>query len=125
MRPKAYCRALIINPRGKNECSYDDEHVLRNGGLAHRAVLIAPPLQEFEIHLSKGVNMTRVWFGLTWCALTLGNAMAMENVAPEFQGTWVPAKTACSSPLKLTVEPQTVTFVNGTQRQVFNKLDQC
>jgi hypothetical protein len=35
------------------------------------------------------------------------------------------AKASCNSPLKVVIEANTVTFVNGAQRAVYPKLEQC
>jgi len=65
----------------------------------------------------------------TWAtvALACGTAMAMtgDHVAVAFRGDWVPAKAACPSPLKLVIDANVVTFVNGGQRAEFRKLEQC
>ena len=65
----------------------------------------------------------------TWTAVALacGAAVAMtgDHVAVPFRGDWVPAKAACTSPLKLVIDANVVTFVNGTQRAEFRKLEQC
>jgi hypothetical protein len=52
-------------------------------------------------------------------------AMTGGSVAAEFRGEWVPAKAVCTSPLKLIIEPTTVTFVKGSDRTEYRKLDQC
>src|SRR5215216_7194807 len=51
--------------------------------------------------------------------------MTGGSVAAEFRGEWVPAKADCTSPLKLIIEPTTVTFVKGSDRAEYRKLDQC
>jgi hypothetical protein len=51
--------------------------------------------------------------------------MTGGSVAAEFRGEWVPAKAACTSQLKLIIEPTTVIFVNGSDRAEYRKLDQC
>jgi hypothetical protein len=60
-------------------------------------------------------------------ALACGTAIAMtgDHVAVPFHGEWVPAKAACTSPLKLVIDANVVTFVNGPQRAEFKKLEQC
>ena len=60
-------------------------------------------------------------------ALACGTVLAMtgDSVAEPFRGSWVPARASCDSPLKLVLDPQVVTFVNGAQRAEFRKLDQC
>ena len=51
--------------------------------------------------------------------------MTGGSVAAEFRGEWVPAKAACTSPLKLIIEPNTVIFVKGSDRAEYRKLEQC
>jgi hypothetical protein len=60
-------------------------------------------------------------------ALACGTVLAMtgDSVATPFRGTWVPAKASCESPLRLVIDANVVTFVNGAQRAEFRKLDQC
>ena len=60
-------------------------------------------------------------------ALACGAALAMtgDSVAPPFRGTWVPAKASCESTLRLVIDANVVTFVNGAQRAEFRKLEQC
>jgi hypothetical protein len=59
--------------------------------------------------------------------LASGSAHAMtgESVDARFRGDWVPARAACTSPLKLVIEANAVTFVNGAQRAEYRKLEQC
>ena len=59
--------------------------------------------------------------------LAYGTTLAMtgDSVAEPFRGSWVPAKASCDSPLKLVLDAQVVTFVNGAQRAEFRKLEQC
>jgi hypothetical protein len=58
-------------------------------------------------------------------AVPLGQTMTGGSVVVAFRGQWVPAKADCASPLKLIIEPTKVTFVNGSDRAEFNKLEQC
>ena len=51
--------------------------------------------------------------------------MTGGSVAAAFRGEWVPARARCTSPLKLVIEPNVVTFVKGSDREVFGRLDQC
>ena len=64
---------------------------------------------------------------LALAALACASAVAMtgDSVAEPFRGSWVPAKAACDSPLRIVIDPQAVTFVNGAQRAEFRKLEQC
>ncbi|MGE3539820.1 MAG: hypothetical protein AB7N91_20605 [Candidatus Tectimicrobiota bacterium] len=52
-------------------------------------------------------------------------AMTGGSVDVKFRGTWVPAAAACTSPLKLVIEANKVTFVHGAQRAEYNRLAQC
>lgn len=56
---------------------------------------------------------------------TTSFAITGGSVDPALRGTWVAAKAACESPLKVTVEANKVTFINGAQQQAYTKLDQC
>jgi hypothetical protein len=58
-------------------------------------------------------------------AIPTSQSMTGGSVAAEFRGEWVPAKAACTSQLKLIIEPTTVIFVNGSDRAEYRKLDQC
>jgi hypothetical protein len=60
-------------------------------------------------------------------ALTFGTSQTMTggSVAAEFRGEWVPAKAACTSSHRLIIEPNVVTFVKGTDRAEYRKLEQC
>jgi hypothetical protein len=59
--------------------------------------------------------------------LAAGTAHTMTggSVDAKFRGTWVPTKAACASPLKLVIEANQVSFVNGAQRADYKKLEQC
>jgi hypothetical protein len=63
----------------------------------------------------------------TLAVVTSNAALAMTggSVGAAFHGQWVPVKASCNSPLKLVIGPNTVTFVNGAQRAVYPKLEQC
>ena len=72
--------------------------------------------------------MSKIVVGVfTAVALASGSAAAMTggNVAPDFRGEWVRGNAACSSPLRLVIEANAVTFVNGSQRAVYRTLEQC
>src|SRR5687767_10092224 len=58
-------------------------------------------------------------------AFPTSQTMTGCGVAAEFRGEWVPAKAACTSQLKLIIEESTVTFVKGSDRAEYRKLDQC
>ena len=64
-------------------------------------------------------------FALAALACSAALAMTGDNVAVPFRGSWVPAKASCDSPLKLVIDANVVTFVNGAQRAEFRKLEQC
>jgi hypothetical protein len=52
-------------------------------------------------------------------------AMTGDHVQAQFRGTWVPGSAACTSPLKVEIEANKVSFVNGAQRAEFVRLEQC
>jgi hypothetical protein len=64
---------------------------------------------------------------LALSALACSAAVAMtgDSVAAPFRGAWVPARATCESPLRLVIDADVVTFVNGAQRADFRKLEQC
>ncbi len=64
-------------------------------------------------------------FALALVTSNASLAMTGGSVAAVFHGQWVPAKASCNSPLKLVIEPNTVTLINGAQRAVYPKLEQC
>ncbi|MDP1899305.1 MAG: hypothetical protein Q8K96_02475 [Rubrivivax sp.] len=69
--------------------------------------------------------ITRAVLALSAFAWTAAQAMTGDNIDAKFRGDWVPAKAACASPLKLVIEANAVTFINGGQRAEFRKLEQC
>ena len=72
--------------------------------------------------------MNRLPFSfLTAAMVVAGTSVAMTggSVDTAFRGQWVPAKATCESPLKVVIDANKVTFVNGTQRAEFPKLEQC
>lgn len=64
-------------------------------------------------------------FALVALAFGTPQTMTGGSVAASFRGEWVPAKAACTSPLRLVIEANVVTFVKGADREEFRKLDQC
>lgn len=58
-------------------------------------------------------------------ACSAAHALTGGSVDAAFRGDWVPAKAACNSPLKLVIDANVVTFVNGAQRAEYRKLEQC
>jgi hypothetical protein len=64
-------------------------------------------------------------FAIAVLAIPSSQGMTGGSVAAEFRGEWVLASAACTSPLKLIIEPTTVTFVKGSDRAEFRKLEQC
>ena len=68
-------------------------------------------------------------FTLPFLASTLvaGVSIAMtgDSVDAAFRGQWVPAKAGCESPLKVVIDANKVTLVNGAQRVEYPKLEQC
>jgi hypothetical protein len=66
-----------------------------------------------------------LYLAVSVLAIPTAQTMTGGSVAAEFRGEWVPAKAACTSQLKLIIEPTTVTFINGSDRAEYRKLDQC
>ena len=64
-------------------------------------------------------------FVLATLVFGLSQTMTGGSVASEFRGEWVPAKARCTSPLRLIIGPNMVTFVKGADREEFPKLEQC
>ena len=60
-------------------------------------------------------------------SLSLGAPQEMTggSVARQFRGEWVPARAACTSPLRLKIDSSVVTFVKGADSAEYRKLDQC
>jgi hypothetical protein len=50
-------------------------------------------------------------------SLTFASAASAAGVPATFQGTWVPARSACDSPLRLTVGADRITLANGGDRE--------
>ena len=69
--------------------------------------------------------ITSTFLAIATLAGTIAYAMTGSSVAAGFHGAWVPASAACTSPLKLVIEANVVTFVNGTQRAEYRQLEQC
>jgi hypothetical protein len=80
----------------------------------------------FKIIRNLTINLiTTSCLAIAVLAIPIEQTMTGGSVAAEFRGEWVPAKAACTSPFKLIIEPTTVTFVRGSDRAVYRKLDQC
>ena len=62
-----------------------------------------------------------------FAAFAFGTPQGMTggSVEVQFRGEWVPAKADCTSPLRLVIGPNLVTFVKGDHREEFSKLEQC
>jgi hypothetical protein len=72
-------------------------------------------------------NLANLGLGLLAAIAIAGPAAAMTggSVEAKFHGSWVPAKAGCSSPLKVVIDANQLSFVNGTQRAEYRKLEQC
>ena len=66
-------------------------------------------------------------FAIAAGLLIAGASLAITggSVDTALRGTWVPVKAACTSTLKVVVEANKVTFVNGAQQAAYTKLEQC
>jgi hypothetical protein len=69
--------------------------------------------------------ITYVWLAVAALTGATAHAMTGGSVAAAFRGEWVPASAACTSPLKLVIGANVVTFVNGRQRAEYRQLEQC
>jgi hypothetical protein len=80
----------------------------------------------FRLFISLTVSLAAI----SLCAavtLTLPTAQTMTGgeVEAKFRGEWVPAKVRCTSPLRVIIGTNVVTFVKDADRAEFRKLDQC
>jgi hypothetical protein len=69
--------------------------------------------------------ITSTLLAVTALAGVTAHAMTGGSVEATFRGTWAPASAACTAPLKLVIEANMVTFVNGAQRAEYRQLEQC
>ena len=80
----------------------------------------------FRLFVTFTVSLAAI---LLCAAVTLrsptSQTMTGGEVETKFRGEWVPAKARCTSPLRLIIGPNVVTFVKGDDRAEFGKLDQC
>jgi len=81
--------------------------------------MTARPLFRFANPWSCGATV------LAALACTAALAMPGDSVQPPFRGMWVQAKATCDAPLKVVIDANAVTFVNGAQRAEYRKLEQC
>jgi hypothetical protein len=83
-----------------------------------------------SIKCSIAGNLAMNWIATTLLALAaltsgVSHAMTGGSVDPAFRGEWVPANATCASPLKLVIAANVVSFVNGSHRAEYPKLEQC
>jgi hypothetical protein len=72
------------------------------------------------------LNLAAISFCLTVAlALRTPQTMTGGEVEAKFRGEWVPAKARCTSPLRLIIGANVVTFAKDADRAEFRKLDQC
>ena len=69
--------------------------------------------------------ITSTLLAVTALAGVTAHAMPGGSVDAKFRGTWVPAAAACTSRLRLVIDANMVTFVNGAQRAEYRQLEQC
>jgi hypothetical protein len=83
-------------------------------------------LRPFDLPRSFAVAKVAA-FLFTFAALAFGMRQEMTggSVAEKFRGEWVPSRAACTSPLRVVIEANRVTFVKGADRAEYDKLDQC
>ena len=75
-------------------------------------------------------TLTATLAAISLCAdvtppLPTSQTMTGGAVETKFRGEWVPAKARCTSPLRLIIGANVVTFVKDADRAEFRKLDQC
>ena len=70
-------------------------------------------------------TLTTAVLALSVLACGAAQAMTGDSVEARFRGNWVPAKAACTSPLKLVIDANLVTLVNAAQKAEYRKLEQC
>ena len=82
---------------------------------------------DIEPHYTREKTMKPVRTSFLVVAVLAADALALTggSLEPGFLGQWVPAKASCDSPLKVVIDTSKVTFVNGTQKAEYAKLDQC
>lgn len=71
------------------------------------------------------IRVATAVFALATMMSGTAQTMTGEHVAAAFRGEWVPAKAICTSPLKLIIGPNVVTFVKGADPAEYRKLEQC
>jgi len=76
------------------------------------------------------VTLTVTLAAISLCAavtlpFSTSQTMTGGEVEAKFRGEWVPAQARCTSPLKLIIGPNVVTFVKDADRAEFRKLEQC
>ena len=71
------------------------------------------------------MRVKKTLLGAFALAAACAQAMTGDSVATQFRGTWVPADVSCASSLRVEIEANAVTFVNGGQRQTYRQLEQC
>lgn len=80
----------------------------------------------FKLVRNVGFNLIATSsLALAVLAIPTSQTLTGGSIAAEFRGEWVPAKAACTSPLRLILEPTTVAFVKGSDRAEYRNLDQC
>jgi len=85
-----------------------------------------PVCTRTNIILTIALSLVVISF-IAFAGLAFGARQTMTggSVAAAFRGEWVPAKARCTSPLRLIIGPNVVTFVKGADREEFRKLEQC
>jgi len=71
------------------------------------------------------IRVAALVFAIATTIFSTAQTMTGGSVAVAFRGEWVPAKSPCTSPLKLTIGPQVVKFAKGDDRAEYRNLDQC
>jgi len=74
-------------------------------------------MNHLYFNVAAGQPFCRVSAALLWMALCVAtstfSAVALSAVPTEFQGTWVPSRATCESPVRVLVAAEALTLVNG------------
>lgn len=62
---------------------------------------------------------------LALCAVPRAAAAQTNEIPREFVGDWVPARSACTAPMRFRVAPRQVTLVNGRDSATYGDVDIC
>ena len=80
-----------------------------------------------HFNIADGRGFRRTGAILLWIALSVAasasGAAAVSAVPAEFQGTWVPSKAACESPVRVLVAADRLTLANGKDSEALGGIE--